>query len=346
MKVKLLKGKGMTVNLTKLMTSAAMAAALMLTGCGSTASQATPAKQAKPAQEYAKVGATLYGVKGDAEEAFNEMIEGMEEHGYVLSDPHERINDGYKEKYGTDTLDNLGFFSTAHDSTLRTLLEKHPKLGGFSPFNMHVYKMANEDVTWYGHLNPETMADIVGLKDEAVRKEFVDSFVKLDEFAKEELKPTMEKTMGYNELPSEPLMEFTFDIELEEDETLMDWVYTFQEDFEIAFEDKDYIIAGFKNFKENYEYADKKFNFDAYWVYSLCHFEFSNGVFKDRADAGVFAPCSVYMYIEKGGKKLHVGMPKLENWVNVANITDPKKVESVRSLDAEIEEVFKSLGGK
>ena len=336
----------MTVNLTKLITSAALAA-LMLTGCGSTASQAKPSETAaQDKQEYAKVGATLYGVEGDAEEQFMEMIDGMEEKGYVLSDPHERINDGYKEKYGTDTLDNLGFFSTANDGVLRKLLEKYPKLGGFSPFNMHVYKKAGEDITWYGHLNPETMADIVGLKDEAVRKEFVESFVELDKFAKEELKPTTHIVMGYNELPKEPLMEFTYDIELEEGETLMDWVYSFQEQFELAFEEKDYIIAGFKNFQENYYYEEKPFAFDAYWVYSLCHFEFSNGIFKDRPDAGVFAPCSVYMYIEEGGKKLHVGMPKLENWINIANIKDEEKVKSVRSLDAEIAETFKSLGAK
>ncbi|KIM11131.1 MAG: hypothetical protein KU37_05635 [Sulfuricurvum sp. PC08-66] len=293
---------------------------------------------------FAQVGATLHGLKGDQEKAFNAMLDGLEGIGFVVSDPHERINDGYKTKYGTDTLDNLGFFSTTNDAAVRELLEKHPQLGGFSPFNMHIFKYAKEDVTWFGHLDPNTMADIVGLDDKALRSQFVKSFEPLDAYVKETLKPTMEKKIEFTKLPSDKLIEFT--VAIEDGVELSDFIDEFQSKYEEAFEAAQYIIAGYKNFKEAYNDMELPFNYDAYWVYSLCHFEFSNGIFKDRADAGIFAPCSIYMYVKPGEKVLHIGMPKLENWIAVNGIKDAKKIKAIRDLDAEVIQVFKSIGAK
>ncbi|MDH5465131.1 MAG: DUF302 domain-containing protein, partial [Thiovulaceae bacterium] len=140
------------------------------------------------------------------------------------------------------------------------------------------------------------------------------------------------------------LMEFTIKV----DGALEDFVDEIQEKWEAAFEEAGYIVAGYKNFKETYDDAGLKFSkYDAYWVYSLCHFPFSNGVFNERPDAGIFAPCSVYMYVEKGKKVLHVGMPYLENWINVNGIKKQKHIKAIRDIDAEIIKVFvKELGAK
>lgn len=292
---------------------------------------------------FAQVGAEIHGVKGDHEKTFLKVLEAMEEKGYVLSDPHERINDAYKTKYGSTKLDNLGFFSTAHDEVLRELLERHPKLGGFSPFNMHIWKKTGEDMTWYGHLNPEVMADIVGLKEAKDRKTFVDSFKDLDALAKSMMNPTTTNKIEFDKLPANTMMEFEVAIEGD----LSDFADEFQGKYEEAFEKAGYIIAGYKNFKEGYTDAGKAFNYDAYWVYSLCHFPFSNGVFNDRPDAGIFAPCSVYMYVDKGGKTLKIGMPTLENWIAVNGIKNDAYVKSIRAIDAEIIKVMTTtLGAK
>ena len=290
---------------------------------------------------FGKVGAELHGIKGDHEHAFMKVLEAMESKGYVLSDPHERINDGYKTKYGTETLDNLGFFSTAHDEKLRDIINAYPKIGGFSPFNMHIYMYSKKSelydgITWYGHVKPETMADIVGLKDKKLREDFVRSFDDLDKLAKDMLKPTETKVFEYDKLPAKPMMEFTVAFEGE----VGDFAEEFQEKWEGAFEDHAYIVAGYKNFKEAYDDMGKPINYDAYWVYSLCHFEFSNGVFQNRADSGIFAPCAVYMYVKPGEKVLHIGMPLLENWIVVNGITNKKHIAAIRAIDAEIIEIF------
>jgi len=307
-------------------------------------------------------GVKFYVAKGDKEKAYDKMInEDIEDIGFVLSDPHERINDAYTSKYGTKevdgkpnpgydpeykkTLDNLGFFSIANDDVLRTLLMKSPELGGFSPFNLHIYKMTGEDKTYVGHVMPETMLDIVGVQDKEVRTAFAASFGPLDALVEEEIGGSVEY-VKYDSLPAEPMMKF--DVEFERPDELSDFIDEFQESFEEAFEENHYIIAGYKNFRETYDDMEADFEkYDAYWVYSLCHFQFSYGIFnKGRPDAGAFAPCSMYMYIEKGSNVLHIGMPKLETWKAVMGIKDPVKVKSIMDLDKEIIGIMEELGAE
>jgi len=289
----------------------------------------------------------------EAEKKYNEMINNdIEGIGYVLSDPHERINDGYATKYGGTNLDNLAFMSVTADEGLRTLLLKYPEIGGFSPFNLHAYKLKGDNTTYVGHVVPNTMMDIVGVKDAATRKEFAALFTPLDKLVDEKLGGKV-KITKYDKLTANPMMKFEMTFDRPAD--LAEFVDTFQEDLEAAFEDKKYIIAGYKNFRETYDDLEQDFSkYDAYFVYSLCHFTFSNGIFNivdgqegsARPDAGAFAPCSMYMYIEKGSNKLIIGMPKLENWISVMNIKDKKMIGDIHTLDKEIVGIMKGLGAK
>ncbi|MCL4432302.1 MAG: hypothetical protein M1300_08275 [Epsilonproteobacteria bacterium] len=311
-------------------------------------------------------GVKFYVGEGDKSEAYMTMInEKIEPIGFILSDPHEHIDNAYKEKWGTPTqtvkgvtgphpdfdpnfkvtLDNLGFFSLTNDKVVGPLLMKEPALGGFSPFNFHIYKKAGENKTYVGHVMPETMLDIVGVKDKAVRAQFAAPFADLDKLTEKEISSKVEY-VDYKALPAKPMM--TFEIPFERTGDLEAFISDFQGQFEEKFEENKYIIAGYKNMKESMDNMGVKFDrFDAYWVYSLCHFKFSEGIFnRGRPDAGTFAPCSMYMYIDKGSNKLMVGMPRLENWIAVMGINDPKMVESIYTLDKDIVKIMKELGAK
>ena len=289
----------------------------------------------------------------ETEKKYNHMVNNdIEAIGYVLSDPHERINDGFATKYGGTNLDNLGFMPILQEAGLRTLLLKSPELGAFSPFNLHIYKEKGINTTRVGHIAPDAMLDIVGVKDATTRKEFNVLFTPLDKLVDAKLGGKVEMVQ-YDKLSANPMMNFEMTFERPAD--LSEFVDGFQEKFEAAFEKKEYIIAGYKNFRETYDELEQDFSkYDAYFVYSVCNFIFSNGVFslvdgqkgQARPDAGVFAPCSMYMYIEKGSNKLIIGMPKLENWVSVMSIKDKKIIDAVRVLDKEIIAIMEGLGAK
>lgn len=305
----------------------------------------------------AKQGVVFNVVEGNAESKYEHLVNRtLESIGYALSDPHERINDAYEVKYGVKTspqydpdwnknLDNLGFFSVSNDVKLRSILLTNPEIGGFSPFNLHIYKKKSEDKTYVGHIMPETMLDIVGIEDKKVRDEFIFMFHSLDKLVQKEIGGVVEHSY-YDSLYDDTML--NYEISFNRPEDLSDYIDEFQEEFEQAMENKNYIIAGFKNFKESYDDLDLEFDkYDEYFVYSLCHFTFSYNIFnKGRPDAGAFAPCSMYMYIDKGTNKLIIGMPRLSNWVSVLNIKDKIMIDSVHKLDKEITSIMISLGAK
>ncbi len=285
-----------------------------------------------------QLGAELWGSNSiDAEKKFLAVTEKIGGLGFVISDPHPRINDSYKSKYGSKKLDNLGFFSSAHDSKMKTLLEKYPEFGGFTPFNLHVYKKTGIDTTWAGHLRPEVMASIVGVTDPVAIAEFKEIFKPLDSMLLNDTESTRVKNLYFDSLPEKTMMKFEIKIDLGENGDLDGWIEDFQEKFEAVFEEGGYLIAGFKDIKSIYE---DDFKYPAYWVYSLCHFHFSNAIFNDVPEAGVFAPCSLYMYVDPESKTLNIGMPRLANWSAIANIKDSDKIDYINKLDIEIEKLF------
>jgi uncharacterized protein (DUF302 family) len=295
-----------------------------------------------------RLGAELWGTKGNADKTFNEkVVAGLKGIGFIVSDPHPYINMGYAQMFGSTKLDNLGFFSIAHNDKMKNLLEQYPALGGFTPFNLHIYKTKTENTTYVGHLRPEVMADIVGLKDEKVRKEFLAMFPELDKFVINGMGSSTVKNIYFDSLPETPMMTFTVDIDLSEaDDDLEYWIELFQESFEETFEGKGYLMAGFKNISDYYDVKGVDFKYPAYWVYSLCDFPFSNAIFNDVPEAGVFAPCSLYMYVSEDEKTLHIGMPRLANWTKIIGIKDPAKVKMINDLDVKTIATFEELGAK
>jgi uncharacterized protein (DUF302 family) len=307
---------------------------------------------------YAAPAVRFNVIDGDQEEKYEkEFLPSLEdETGFSLSDPHEKINDAYEARYGnpkdpdydkdwTTNLDNLGFFSISNDVALHDILIKSPQAAGFQPFNLHIYKTKAENVTYIGHIDPTTMLDITGVTDPASRKAYIDMYKPLDAYVTKEFGGKV--VIGeYKSLPAQPMMNFEIPVDREGD--LTEFVEEFQGELEAAFEAKKYIIAGFKNFKETYADLEMPFDeYDKFFVYGLCHFTYSYNIFnKGRPDAGAFAPCAMYFYIKAGSDKMMVGMPRLAAWVSVMNITDETMKQSVIDLDKEIIEIMKSLGAK
>ena len=139
-----------------------------------------------------------------------------------------------------------------------------------------------------------------------------------------------------------------FEIAFDEPEDMDEVLDEFRDNIEYAFLTKGYIIAGFYNIKESFNSDDDVMeDYTSFWSYSLCHLPFSYAVFDGEnpiPQAGIFAPCSVYMYIKEGENKLVIGMPTLRTWAVALGITDKEKLIKIVQLDEEISEVFKSLG--
>ena len=297
--------------------------------------------------------AVMYTLEGNVEEPYKTIIvDELKTIDYEVTDPHHRVNDQYEEKYGSTVLDTLSFLSVVNDKVMLPLLNIDPRIASTAPFNMLIYKKLDENMTHVGHIMPTAFLDMIGIEDQKVRDTFVDSMKPLNakveaEFRDKGLKYT-KSYLSYKTLPEVRMHNFEYEFEAPED--LDEFLEEFQNSFELAFIDKGYLIAGYHNFMEGRDNAeDILAGYDAFWTYSLCHLGFSYNMFDNenaRPEAGLFAPCTMYVYSKKGSNKLVVGMLRLENWSTTLNITDEKRVELVNKLDKEIPEVLVAFGMK
>ena len=290
--------------------------------------------------------AIFYTIDGDAQEKYNTLVEKkLKSIGFQLTDPHKRVNDQYETKYGSTVLDVLSFMPVVNDEVILPLLNIDPRIAGFAPFNMLIHKKLDENKTHVGHLMPKIMLDILGIEDKEVREKFTATFTSLDALIAEEL-GGQKSYMPYKKLPEQRMINFEYEFEAPED--IDDFVGEFQNTFELAFIDKGYLIAGYHNFMESTDDAeDILSDYDAFWTYSLCHLKFSYNMFDNegaRPEAGLFAPCTMYMYIKKGTNKLVVGMFRLHNWSDTLEITDKQRLGLVEQLDREIPEILTTFG--
>ena len=291
--------------------------------------------------------AVVYTFNEEIEDKYNILIEKkLKTIDFSLADPHKRVNDHYEEKYGSTELDFLSFMSVVNDEKIKPLLNLDPRIAGFSPFNVLGYKKKGENQSIVTHLVPEAILDMIGITNKKVRETFIETFKPLDAMIEKELGGT-KSYITYDKFAEKRMMNFELTFERSED--LSDFVDDFQDDFEDAMEDADYLIAGFFDFKDSAAGGDSIPGYDAFWTYALCHFKFSYTVFdneRGRPQAGIFAPCAMYMYIKKDSNTLVIGMPTLANWGATLKIDDPKRAEFIKKLDKEIPALLESLGAK
>lgn len=287
----------------------------------------------------------LKGVPGLQDKAVKaQVIKKLESIGYENVNASENIHDAYEKKYHEKTLDALHFFTVTNEKAMRSLLLANPKFGAFAPFNLLVYKSQKEDTTWMGTLTPKAMLGIIGETDPDRSAAFTKMHGALATLIDTAMKPTKTQTYTYTKIPKNSLVEMVKTFPKPKD--LDSFIEDFQEQYEETFEADHFIIAGYMDFKEAYSDANLDFDrYDAYWIYSICHFVFSNSIFnRGLPQAGVFAPCTVYLYIEKGTNTLHIGMATLDNWIPMTGVKDPKKIAAMKAMTQSVVAVFKKLG--
>ncbi len=292
--------------------------------------------------------AIYYSVPTNIENKYNKLIdEKIKDIGFNCLDPRKRINDKYKKSWGSTELDVLSFMPIMKGSTILPLLNIDPRIAGFAPFNLLIHKKLDEDITHVGHLVPEVMLDILGIEDKEVRSKFSNHFKDLDSMIAQEL-GVEGKTVPYKKLSENTMINFEYEFKTPED--MEDFIDEFQMNFESTFTDKGYMIAGYRNHMKATDDAKEILSsYDGFWTYSLCHMEFSYKIFDTkgaRPELGLFAPCSMYMYIKKGSNKIVGGMPRLQNWSDLLEIKDEKRVKLIEKYDREIPEILKEYGMK
>ena len=299
-------------------------------------------------QAETKLTAEFVGSEDNKEVEIAALIKNIETIGYSTVAENTHLEVHYNNKFEEKNVEMLSFFNVVDKEEIRPLLLANPDFGAYAPFNFLVYKtldIENDDTTWYGHLAADTMLDIIGEKDAGNRKAFTNMIGKWDTFVTKEMSPSATKKFEHTKaLPAHALTKMVMKFERPED--IEDFVEEFTGEHDGLFAKKDFLIAGFIDFKFEFDDMELEFEaYDAYWVSLLCHFEFSNSIFnRGMPEAGMFAPCSIYFYIPAGTSELHVGYANVDNWINALDIKDQERIDYMKSIDTDIVKIFKELG--
>ncbi|WP_309498136.1 hypothetical protein, partial [Sulfurovum sp.] len=228
---------------------------------------------------------------------------------------------------------------------IKPIFEPDPKLAGFNPFNLLAYKHKSKDETVIAHLTPEVIVEMLGVTDKKVITEYTKIMDELDGLVSKTFPTAVVGHDTYEGEISNSMMLLEMDFERPED--LDDFIDEIQEKVENTFTKKEYIMAGFFNYKEGK--VDLLPSYDAFWTFSLCHFPYSYTIFDNEGampQAAVFAPCTMYMYIKKDTNTLVMGMPRLANWQKLFPMNAKNRIDFLEKLDKDMLATFKEIGFK
>ncbi|MBT8349341.1 MAG: hypothetical protein HKP62_07850 [Sulfurovum sp.] len=294
----------------------------------------------------AKKSTIVYTIKGNAEERYYTMMDKpVKALGYRLPDPRKHVNQVYKEQYGSTTLEVLSFMTIVNDKKVKPLLEIDPKLAGFNPFNLVIYKHEGKDETVISHLTASAIIDMLGITDQKVITEYTKQMEELDALVAKTFPSAVVSHGTYEGAVENTMMHY--EITFDRPEDLDDYIDEIQEKVDDTFTEKGYIMAGFFDYKQGK--PDLLPSYDAFWTFSLCHFPYSYSVFDNEGampEAAVFAPCTMYMYIKKDTNTLVIGMPRLANWNRFFTMNNQKRADFLNKLDKDIPATFIEIGAK
>ena len=245
--------------------------------------------------------------------------------GFVISGNND-MNPPFKGKFQETYHKVYRLFTYHNNDLLMELVKVSPRAALFAPLSSSIYmKNGSNDIS-ISTLSLDGMAKITGIS--ATNKHMIE----YDKLIKETIakalpnghfeKITFKPLKAKNEL----VTIFTYEMDLEEGDDLEDELDGLEVELEGSLETAGFVIAGFNKLGE--DFADAGYDkYDFFDAYSICKLRVIFEVHKTHPEAGALAPCSLYLYKEKGSSVVHMAYPSVYNWFSSLAISDKASVD-------------------
>jgi uncharacterized protein (DUF302 family) len=134
---------------------------------------------------------------------------------------------------------------------------------------------------------------------------------------------------------------FVGEMDVEPDE-LEDELAGLEMELKSSLETVGFIIAGFNKLGDDLK-ANGYDKYDFFDAYSICKLSVIFEVSKNHPEAGALAPCTLYLYKEKGSMDVHVEYPSVANWFSSLGIKDKKLVKELKDAEQRVKDVVDEL---
>ena len=215
---------------------------------------------------------------------------------------------------------------------------QNPDSGVFTPFSIVVFKKKGAKKLYAAVLSAKAKATILGLK---LDNKLLADLEQINRATLQKALPdAKEEHLGYKpkKLKEKLLTKFSFEVDPKEALDVKDEVEMMIED---GLKPIGFVMANFNDFNYDLKEAGKD-EFIFYDTYSLCKLKVIYTVAKIRPEAGVFAPCTLAVYQEKGKNRMHIVFPNIFNWIATLNIEDKEAIKALQKAQNDMIAVIKN----
>lgn len=259
--------------------------------------------------------------------------------GFLISGNND-MNVAFKSKFKKTNHKMYRLFTLYKKDLVLELAKITPDAALFAPLSMSIYMNTGSNDISISSLSIDGMAKVTGIP--ASNKHMI-AYSKLvrETLAKALPNGHFEKT-SYKILKpkGELITRFTYEMETEGDDAdaIEEELEGIQEELEGSLETVGFVIAGFNKLGDEFSAAGYK-KYDFFDAYSICKLPVIFEVAKTHPEAGAYAPCTFYMYKEKGSQIIQMAYPSVYNWLSSIDITDEpstKVLEDAQKLMIEV----------
>ncbi len=261
--------------------------------------------------------------------------------GFLISGNND-MNAPFKSKFQQVNHKMYRLFTFHQKELLLELVKVSPQAALFAPLSSSIYMEKDSNDISISTLTVDGMAKITGIP--ADNKHMIE-YGRL-------IKETIAKAFPnghFDEVPFKPLpakgelvKSFTYEMDLDTEDDLEDELDGLETELEGSIETVGFVIAGYNKLSDDFAEAgyDKYDFFDAY---SICKLPVIFEVAKTHPEAGALAPCTFYLYKEKGSDVVHMAYPSVNNWYATLAIEDKESVDVLVKAEEVMLEVINEV---
>lgn len=254
--------------------------------------------------------------------------------GFVPADERD-LNVAYQKQFEQSDFD-LYYNLTVFDAkTLGGEVAKNPRLAGFVPYTILIYQKKGDKKSYVGFVGTDAISLATGINDKKTLALVKKSEQSLEKALKTSIGDAKATKLAYSVSPkADKELFFETALKLKATDNAVAKKDALQKEFESALEVEGFKISNITDVKmelEKVKVDASKYEF--FETYSICKLKVIYNASKERPEAGVFAPCSVFFYKLKGDNAIHVGFPPTKNWVVHTNITNAEHIKIMQDAE-------------
>ena len=264
----------------------------------------------------------------------------FEDAGFSISDNRD-LNLAFKSKFQATNQKIYNLFYFHKKDLFLELVKISPKAALFAPLSMSIYMEKGSNDISVASLTLEGMAKITSIP--AKNKHMLEYSRLIKETLAKALPNGHFEKIAHKPLKAKGDLVITFNAEMEaQGDEIEDELEGLQTELEGSLETVGFIIAGFNKLGEDFAEAGYK-KYDFFDSYSICKLSVIFEVSKKYPEAGAFAPCTFYMYREKGSEEVTMEYPSVNNWISSLAMDDKASIKELETAEKIIIEVVNEV---